>query len=109
MYKKNIDWVGQKCAEIIADITLLEISLTVTAFTMQWYGFFTEYQAGRPTKCILNCGGPNARSSPNGDPATDSMASVIAHELAETVSDPDDEFKETRAWNDAQFMENGNL
>ena len=35
------------------------------------------------------------------------MVSVIAHELAEAVSDPDDEVVETRAWNDAKYMENG--
>jgi hypothetical protein len=58
---------------------------------------------------MLGCAGQNSRSSPNGDPATDAMASVIAHELAEVVSDPDDELPETRAWNDAQYMENGKL
>ena len=36
------------------------------------------------------------------------MASIIAHELAEAVSDPDDELVETRAWNAADGMENGN-
>ena len=56
---------------------------------------------------MWSCGGPNVRFSPNNDPATDAMFSAIAHELAEVVSDPDAEFRETRAWNDARGMENG--
>lgn len=42
--------------------------------------------------------------TPNG-PAIDSMASTIAHELVEAVSDPDDD--DHRAWEDSEFSENG--
>lgn len=54
------------------------------------------------------CAMSNVHFSPNGDPATDAMASTIAHELAEAVSDPDDELEETRAWNFEDGQENGN-
>jgi len=40
-------------------------------------------------------------SSPNGDPAADAMASVIAHELEESTSDPD-----LNAWFDSSGEEN---
>ena len=56
---------------------------------------------------MAGCAGPNIQISPNQDPATDAMASTIAHELAEVVSDPDDEVIETRAWNFADGQENG--
>ncbi len=39
-------------------------------------------------------------SSPNGDPAADAMASVVAHELEESTSDPD-----LNAWYDSQGNE----
>ena len=42
-----------------------------------------------------------AGSSPNGDPAADAMAAVIAHELEETTSDPD-----LNAWYDNTGNEN---
>lgn len=45
-----------------------------------------------------------ASKTPNGL-AVDSMASTIAHELVETVSDPDDD--DHRSWEDSEFSENG--
>jgi hypothetical protein len=51
------------------------------------------------TKCPSSCG---VRSvSPNGSPGVDAMASVLAHELEETATDP-----ELNAWFDASGEEN---
>lgn len=50
---------------------------------------------GNGERCGTSCG---ARTkSPNGNPGADAMASVIAHEIEETVSDPD-----LNAWGDSQ-------
>jgi hypothetical protein len=40
-------------------------------------------------------------ASPNGNPAADAMASVVAHELEETTTDPD-----LNAWYDSRGYEN---
>lgn len=61
-------------------------------------------QAGVPTACMTGCGGPNASNSPNNDTGIDAMISVVAHELAEAVSDPESDG--TRAWEDAEGNEN---
>jgi hypothetical protein len=49
------------------------------------------------------------RSSPNGNPAADAMASVFAHELSEAATDP---YNETGWWivgSDGKHDENGDL
>jgi hypothetical protein len=56
---------------------------------------------GDPSKTPTACESQTA-SSPNGNPAADGMVSVIAHELEETVTDPD-----LNAWYDRQGAENG--
>lgn len=55
---------------------------------------------GDSSRCIGSCA-PQS-TSPNGNAGADGMASVIFHELSETVSDPD-----LNAWYDAQGEENG--
>ena len=55
---------------------------------------------GDPSASLATCAGQTA-SSPNGDPAVDAMISVIAHEIAETVTDP-----QLNAWYDNKGMEN---
>ncbi|KAH6570978.1 hypothetical protein BASA60_007407 [Batrachochytrium salamandrivorans] len=58
-----------------------------------------------PASCYGSCAPPkNQLKSPNGDIGVDAMLSVIAHELAEAVSDPQsDRF---RAWQDRNGYEN---
>ena len=46
---------------------------------------------GSPARCYSSCSaqsGPQGVSSPNNNAEADGMASIIAHELAETASDP---------------------
>jgi hypothetical protein len=50
---------------------------------------------------IANCA-QQTTASPNGNPGVDAMISVLAHELEETVTDPD-----LNAWYDRQGAENG--
>lgn len=52
------------------------------------------------TQCPSSCSAQTA-SSPNGDIGADAMASVIAHELEESVTDPD-----LNAWYDRRGYEN---
>nr|KAJ3419106.1 hypothetical protein HK105_007389 [Polyrhizophydium stewartii] len=60
---------------------------------------------GMPTQCIGDCAPPsNNDVSPNGDIGVDAALSVIAHELAEAVSDPESDG--TRAWEDDTGYEN---
>jgi hypothetical protein len=60
------------------------------------YGFI-----GNPSQqCAASCEAQTSRS-PNGDPASDAMASTIAHELSESATDPD-----LNAWFDSQGNEN---
>ncbi|MBV8464932.1 MAG: hypothetical protein JO218_03205 [Burkholderiales bacterium] len=56
---------------------------------------------GNPTQIAPDTCGVNT-PSPNGDGGADAMASVIFHELSETVSDPD-----ITAWFDSTGAENG--
>jgi hypothetical protein len=56
---------------------------------------------GNPaTKCPSSCAGQTA-SSPNSNIGADAMASIVAHELEETVTDPD-----LNAWYDTRGAEN---
>jgi len=63
------------------------------------YSFVGNAATQCPTGCIPT---QNQTSSPNGNPGADGMASVMMHELVETVSDPD-----LNAWYDALGQENG--
>jgi hypothetical protein len=56
---------------------------------------------GNPDRCPSACEGQSA-SSPNNNPGADGMASIIAHELEETVTDP-----QLNAWYDSRGYENG--
>jgi len=55
---------------------------------------------GNPDRCPGACSAQT--SSPNGNPGADAMASIISHELSETVTDPD-----LNAWYDSQGAEDG--
>jgi hypothetical protein len=55
---------------------------------------------GNPDQCPSSCSAQS--TSPNGNPGADAMASIIAHELVEAVSDPD-----LNAWYDRSGNENG--
>ncbi|KAH6566381.1 hypothetical protein BASA60_009516 [Batrachochytrium salamandrivorans] len=78
------------------------VSTTLTSGTRVFYAM-----AGNPpAACLSGCAPPNNQnSSPNGDVGVDAMLSVLAHELAEAVSDPQSDG--TRAWQDASGAENG--
>ncbi len=55
---------------------------------------------GNANRCLSGCAAQTI--SPNGNAGVDGMISVIAHELEETVTDPD-----LNAWYDASGAENG--
>ncbi len=55
---------------------------------------------GNPDQCPTSC--EAQQTSPNGNAGADGMASIIAHELEETVTDP-----YVSAWYDASGEENG--
>lgn len=94
------------------------IYLVITAPTVSVDGFCTKYcgwhnyylQAGQPikysfvgdasTKCPSGCMGQSAKS-PNSNPGADAMASIIAHEIVETLTDP-----ALGAWRDSSGNEN---
>jgi len=54
---------------------------------------------GNPDRCISSCAAQS--TGPNGNAGADGMASIIAHELEEAVSDPD-----LNAWYDRRGYEN---
>lgn len=58
---------------------------------------------GNPSKSPGSCTYQTA-SSPNGNPGVDTMVSVIAHEMDETVTDP-----QLNAWYNSQGSENGDM
>jgi Phosphate-induced protein 1 conserved region len=72
---------------------------TTVGTTTVKYGFI-----GNPNKTLTACNVNTAGVSPNGNPAVDAMISVIAHELEETVSDP-----QLNAWYNAKGSENGDM
>jgi hypothetical protein len=55
---------------------------------------------GNPDRCPSACAAQSA-SSPNNNPGADGMASIIAHEQEEAISDPD-----LNAWYDTRGQEN---
>jgi hypothetical protein len=57
---------------------------------------------GNPNRNLAACAVQS--TSPNGNAAVDAMASVIAHELAETVTDPN-----INAWYNSNGAENGDM
>jgi len=57
---------------------------------------------GDPTGTKLASCAQQTAASPNGNPGVDAMVSVVAHELEETVTDPD-----LNAWYDSRGAENG--
>jgi hypothetical protein len=71
---------------------------TVGSTTIK-YGFI-----GNPNKTLTACNVNTAGVSPNGNPAVDAMISVIAHELEETVTDP-----QISGWYNRQQSENGDM
>jgi len=58
---------------------------------------------GNPNRNLAACSYQTA-ASPNGNPGVDAMASVIAHELEEIVTDP-----QLNAWYDINRQENGDI
>jgi len=54
---------------------------------------------GNPDRCPTSCAAQS--KGPNGNAGADGMASIIAHELEETVTDPD-----LNAWYDSRGAEN---
>lgn len=57
---------------------------------------------GNSARCLSNCASPNLGIGPNGNAGADAMASIMAHELNETVTDPD-----LNAWFDSSGNEVG--
>jgi len=55
---------------------------------------------GSAEGCMSACAAQSV--GPNGDAAADAMASIVAHEVSETITDPDFD-----AWYDAEGSENG--
>ncbi len=82
-----------------------------SGFCTQYCGFHThatigstdiKYSfVGNGARCITSCASMNTTISPNGNVGADEMASVIAHEFEEAVSDPD-----LNAWYDRRGYEN---
>lgn len=56
---------------------------------------------GNPARCPNACSAVVSGTTPNGNLGADAMASILAHELEETVSDPD-----LNAWYDNRGAEN---
>jgi hypothetical protein len=91
-------------------VVLTAANVTKTGFGTQYCGWHTHASLrgadlkfafiGDPSSgAMRGCAGQPA--GPNADVAADAMASVIAHELAETVTDPD-----LNAWYDSTGAEN---
>ena len=80
-----------------------------SGFCTQYCGWHTHFSnggvdikysfVGSPSRCPSACAIQNP--GPNGDLNTDAMASIIAHEMEEALTDPD-----LNAWYDSQGREN---
>jgi hypothetical protein len=57
---------------------------------------------GNSARCLSNCASPNLGIGPNGNAGADAMASIMAHELNEGITDPD-----LNAWFDSSGNEVG--
>ncbi|KAL2915179.1 hypothetical protein HK105_205293 [Polyrhizophydium stewartii] len=87
-------------ASFCSDYCGYHVSTTLSSGNRVFYAM-----AGNPTACLSGCAPPsNQNVSPNGDVGVDAALSVIAHELAEAVSDPQSDG--TRAWEDNSGAEN---
>jgi hypothetical protein len=95
-----------------------EISLGGAFFCSEYCGYhlvsnftsgerFYYAMVGNARRCMNGCGGYNYIKALNGDATIDAMTSVIAHEVAEVVSDP--EALDNRAWNADDGAENGDI
>jgi hypothetical protein len=95
-----------------------EISLGDARFCSEYCGYhmvsnfstgerFYYAMIGNARQCMSGCGGYNSWRALNGDATIDAMTSVIAHEIAEVVSDP--EALDNRAWNAEDGSENGDI
>ena len=91
---------------------LTAANVTVGSFCSSYCGWHSNSSTngikysfvGNPaTQCPVGCEQYQS-NTPNGNPGADGMASVISHELAETVTDPD-----INAWLDSSGNENGDL
>ena len=71
---------------------------TLTSKQKIFYSLVGNPERFRPCRDYANGRTPNGA-------VIDSMASTIAHELVEAVSDPDDD--DHRSWEDSEFSENG--
>jgi len=93
-------------------LTTSEVNVTTgtAAFCTQFCGFHNHTTingvdikyafVGNPDRCPRACE-PQFPMSPNNNPAADAMVSVMAHEMVETISDPD-----LNAWFDGAGNEN---
>ena len=94
-----------------ADVSVAGTSAS-DAFCLSFCGWHTHTKIqntdikfgfiGNPDACPAACEAQT--TSPNGNPGADGMASIIAHELDESVSDPD-----LNAWANTGIEENGDL
>lgn len=90
-------------------LTSADVNAT-SGFCTQYCGWHTKGSiagktikysfVGNPDRCPSACSAQTS-SSPNGNPGADGMASIIAHELEEAVTDP-----ELNAWYDNRGYEN---
>jgi Phosphate-induced protein 1 conserved region len=88
---------------------LTSVDVTKSGFLTQYCGWHTHATIGGADVKYAFVGNPGANAacsvqtttSPNGNPGADAMASVVAHELEETATDPD-----LNAWYDQRGYEN---
>jgi len=66
--------------------------------------YYWAFVGNPQTFCLAACSPNNLIKSPNGDRGVDAMVSVLAHELAEAMSDPCSDCD--RAWQDSAGYEN---
>jgi hypothetical protein len=93
-------------------LVLTSSDVTATSgFLTRYCGWHTAGRVGTTSIKYSFIGDPSVKlsacaaqttSSPNNNPAADAMVSIIAHEIAETASDPN-----LNAWYDSRGAENG--